>query len=408
MGTNNGMAGWNETHAWDGVMEAGFTACGKCEGSEGYSWNIDDIVEPLAEIVKGGTEVISTKDMVAQVKGSNNGVAGWNNTHAWDGVMEAGFTACGKCEGSEGYSWSIDEPELCTCDCKCGTTLDERYRIKGNVFSKTKGGETELKGTMPNMDYRSMVDGMMNVRIDDQDDVGLKGTVPSMDESSMVEGIKRMNIKGMEQTEYREDDELEWMISDMRKLWEEYGDVAKGTHSEVDALLDGMASTCISDEVVKGTQYGMDGTTSSHEDVNIKNSGNFKGTQSSMEVCDKGTKPETLRCETCSAHVKSRTTVNILKELRYRKWKDKMKWDNGDIDRILDSRDALPELLQDYERRMVIIGSDVVSSYPNLEVEGVVQRVKEAVLASDMRCEEFDYLEGVRYIDLNWTHAQCN
>ena len=70
--------------------------------------------------------------------------------------------------------------------------------------------------------------------------------------------------------------------------------------------------------------------------------------------------------------------------------------------------DALPEDLQDYESKMVLIGSDVVSLYPNLEVGKVVDTVREAVLKSKMTWEDVDYLEGVRYLALNWTQEEYN
>ena len=78
------------------------------------------------------------------------------------------------------------------------------------------------------------------------------------------------------------------------------------------------------------------------------------------------------------------------------------------MDRKLSSKDALPEQIQEYEKRMVIIGSDLVQLYPNLEVDKVVQRVKEAVVESEIVWQDFDYLEGVRYLALNWTQDQCN
>ena len=77
------------------------------------------------------------------------------------------------------------------------------------------------------------------------------------------------------------------------------------------------------------------------------------------------------------------------------------------MERELDSQDALPEMIQDYEQRMVIIGTDVVSLYPNMEVERVIENVKEAVMRSRMTFEEFDFLEGVRYLALNWDAEEC-
>ena len=58
---------------------------------------------------------------------------------------------------------------------------------------------------------------------------------------------------------------------------------------------------------------------------------------------------------------------------------------------------------------MVLIESDVVSLYPNnLEVQEVVKSVKEAIVESRIMWEEIDYLEGARYLALNWTQEQCN
>ena len=37
----------------------------------------------------------------------------------------------------------------------------------------------------------------------------------------------------------------------------------------------------------------------------------------------------------------------------------------------------------------------------------MVENVKEAILGSDMKWEQVDYLEGVRYLALNWDHATC-
>ena len=79
-----------------------------------------------------------------------------------------------------------------------------------------------------------------------------------------------------------------------------------------------------------------------------------------------------------------------------------MGWDGQDFDRILDSKEALPEQIQNYEeKKMVLIGSDVVSLNPNLEVDKVTSTIKEAILGSKMVCQ--DYLEGVCYLALNWT-----
>ena len=96
-----------------------------------------------------------------------------------------------------------------------------------------------------------------------------------------------------------------------------------------------------------------------------------------------------------------RTTRKFMKELRYEEWKRVHKWDEEDLDRILDSRDALPEMIQEYEEPMVIVGTDVNSLYPNMEVGRVVENMKEAVRTSKLEFKGVDYLEGVRYLALN-------
>ena len=52
-------------------------------------------------------------------------------------------------------------------------------------------------------------------------------------------------------------------------------------------------------------------------------------------------------------------------------------------------------------------GSNVVSLYPNLEIEKVVRNIKEAVMESGIKWEEADYQEGARYIALNWDKETC-
>ena len=84
-----------------------------------------------------------------------------------------------------------------------------------------------------------------------------------------------------------------------------------------------------------------------------------------------------------------------------------MGWDYRDHGRTITSDQALPEDIQNFETPMVIMGSDVVSLYPNLDTNKVAERVREAVLKSEVIWENFDYLEGARYLALNWTAEQC-
>ena len=92
---------------------------------------------------------------------------------------------------------------------------------------------------------------------------------------------------------------------------------------------------------------------------------------------------------------------------REAKWKKAHGWEDGDLDRLIISSEALPEHLQDYEANMVLIGSDVVNLFPSLEVEAVVNEMREAVMKSNMQWEEIDYREGVRYLALNWDLETC-
>ena len=84
-----------------------------------------------------------------------------------------------------------------------------------------------------------------------------------------------------------------------------------------------------------------------------------------------------------------------------------MGWDPLDIDRIWLSTEVLAEDLQDYQVPMVILGFDVVSLYPNLDTSKVGERIKGAVMKSNISWEGVNYMEAVRYIALNWTEDRC-
>ena len=56
---------------------------------------------------------------------------------------------------------------------------------------------------------------------------------------------------------------------------------------------------------------------------------------------------------------------------------------------------------------MVMIGADVISLYPNLDVDQVVLRIEEEVRRTDMVFSNVDYLEATRYLALNWSQEDC-
>ena len=89
-------------------------------------------------------------------------------------------------------------------------------------------------------------------------------------------------------------------------------------------------------------------------------------------------------------------TWTYLRTLRRLDWEQKMDWD-GELDRVLDSTEVLSEDLQDFSTPMVAIGSDVVSMYPNLDVDLVVNMIGEEVKKSGVEGTNVDWLEGARY-----------
>ena len=78
-----------------------------------------------------------------------------------------------------------------------------------------------------------------------------------------------------------------------------------------------------------------------------------------------------------------------------------------DAARMLDGNEVLHEDLQDVSRPMVLVGTDVVNLYPSLDIREVVKSVREAVMKTKITWQEIDYLEGARYVALNWTEGRC-
>ena len=117
--------------------------------------------------------------------------------------------------------------------------------------------------------------------------------------------------------------------------------------------------------------------------------------------------PELCSCVGAETMGETRVTAKWLKRLRRTKWEEDVKWDPRDMDRLWDSSEVLPEDLQDYQSRMVLMGFDVESLYPNLDINMVGDRVKEAVLTTDIIWDGINYMEAVRYIALNWSEEKC-
>ena len=52
------------------------------------------------------------------------------------------------------------------------------------------------------------------------------------------------------------------------------------------------------------------------------------------------------------------------------------------------------------------MGCDVDQLYPKMEVDEVCEIVLDSIMKSEVKWSEVDYMEGVRYLALNWTQAQ--
>ena len=136
------------------------------------------------------------------------------------------------------------------------------------------------------------------------------------------------------------------------------------------------------------------------------------------EVCDGDDEyewdeehPELCKCEDYRDGVDEEgytlVTREAMKGLRSSRWRIAVGWDDQDLDRRYGAKEVLPEAIQDQTIPMVVVGTDVVNLYPSLIIKKVVGEVGEAILDSEVKFEEMDYLEGARYIALNWTERKC-
>ena len=100
-------------------------------------------------------------------------------------------------------------------------------------------------------------------------------------------------------------------------------------------------------------------------------------------------------------------TQGAMQRLRRSNWEKQSGWDPQDLDRKFKASEMLPEDRQDQTIPMVVIGSDVVSLYPNLKIQQLMGEVRKAVQESVVTWEEIDYLEAARYVALNWSEEKC-
>ena len=94
---------------------------------------VSDILEPIVGVLKGGREVISTEDLLANCEDLNNKMVGWKKTTWWEGKTLDNYEACGDCMGSMDYIYDGKSPELCNC----GRVGKEGFTRTTAAFMKT-------------------------------------------------------------------------------------------------------------------------------------------------------------------------------------------------------------------------------------------------------------------------------
>ena len=118
--------------------------------------------------------------------------------------------------------------------------------------------------------------------------------------------------------------------------------------------------------------------------------------------------PEICECEDgIDKDGRSMVTQRCMEQVRRWEWEEVNGWNTEEVDRKVSGNEVNHEDLQDVTVPMIIVGTDVVNLYPSLDIGKVVGQVREAVQNSNIKWEETDYLEGARYVALNWSEEKC-
>ena len=164
-------------------------------------------------------------------------------------------------------------------------------------------------------------------------------------------------------------------------------------------------------EIVPPTPAGRDGSEGDCEcDVNNEDVDNWEhfweteeGRDSTFWTLSKE-EWEKKKSETQVRRVKPEK----MKMLRRQEWERRQRQEDlEDEEKLWKPEEVLEEEIQDYEKKMTIIGCDVESLYPNLEVGECGEIIVEEILRSDITWEDLDYMEGARLIVLNRSAAHC-
>ena len=69
-------------------------------------------------------------------------------------------------------------------------------------------------------------------------------------------------------------------------------------------------------------------------------------------------------------------TMGAMKSLRRKLWEDKVGWDETDLDRKFSGKEVLPEDLQEQDKPMALVATDVANLFSSLDVNKVLEGVK--------------------------------
>ena len=75
--------------------------------------------------------------------------------------------------------------------------------------------------------------------------------------------------------------------------------------------------------------------------------------------------------------------------------------------KMISSKDVPSDLVKDSSIPLVIIGTDVVSLYPNIKWEAAGEEVYQAIMDTTIQFEGMNYKEGVRYLALVRGYDWC-
>ena len=110
------------------------------------------------------------------------------------------------------------------------------------------------------------------------------------------------------------------------------------------------------------------------------------GEMSKLSLSDEGSPPSPAG----SKEIR-KVTVNFMKEKRLNDWLGKMEME-VDMFSMLESNQVLPEMLQNYETPQVIVGCDVESLYPSLDIDTCCTTIYEEIMGTAITWQDIDYL----------------